>query len=398
MPFRLKHSRGIGQNAPMRFPPATAIACLAANAILVACASIDPEAREQPVAPVSESTVWQETETAATGAYLAYLEAFPKGNHATIAQNKLNALQSGGVTTVVPAVVPAVVPTMPATDARQPGKTFKDCDDCPEMVVVPAGSFQMGSPSSEAERYPGEDPVHKVTIARDFALGKTHVTRGQFAQFVNATGHDAGGKCYTFENGKYAEHSERSWRGPGFAQKDDHPAVCLNWSDAKAYVEWLSRKTGKNYRLPSEAEWEYAARAGTTTVRFWGDSPDQACSHANVMDSTGKEKVPGVTWEGHNCSDGYAYTSPAASFKPNAFGLYDMIGNTWEWTEDCWNENYNGAPSDGSAWTRGECLKRVLRGGSWYFTPRYARSATRYRFLSTFRNYIYGFRIASSLP
>ncbi|MBI5923240.1 MAG: formylglycine-generating enzyme family protein [Betaproteobacteria bacterium] len=372
-------------------------ACLAASTLFVACASIGPETTEQVVAPASESVVWQETETVATGAYKAYLEAYPKGSHAAIAQNKLNALQSGGVPAAVPAV-PAGVPAVPATDARQPGKTFRDCDDCPEMVVIPAGSFQMGSSNSEAGRYPSEDPIHKVTLARDFALGKTHITRGQFSRFVRATGHDAGGKCYTFENGNYMERSERSWRDPGFEQKDDHPAVCVNWSDAKAYVEWLSRKTGKNYRLPSEAEWEYAARAGTATARYWGDNPDQACSYANVMDSAGKEKVPGVNWESHNCSDGYAYTSPAASFKPNAFGLYDMIGNAWEWTEDCWNENYTGAPTDGSAWKHGECLKRVLRGGSWYYTPRYARSATRYRFLATFRNYIYGFRIASSLP
>jgi len=374
----------------MRFLAAPSFVCCATSVLLTSCASIGPDTSAQAVAPVSENAVWQATEAAATGAYIAYLESFPKGSHAAIAQNKLNALQN----TAAPAAVPAV----PATNEKRPEKAFKDCDDCPEMVVVPAGSFQMGSPASETERYPGEAPVHKVTIAREFALGKTHITKGQFAQFVKATGYDAGGKCYTFEQGQYAERNDRSWRNPGFAQNDNHPAVCLNWNDAKAYADWLAKMTGRGYRLPSEAEWEYAARAGTTTARYWGDSPELACAYANVMDRAAKENLPGIGWAVHDCSDGFAYTAPVASFKPNAFGLYDMIGNAWEWTEDCWNESYHGAPADGSAWTRGECLKRVLRGGSWYYTPRYARSATRYRFMSTFRNYIYGFRIASSLP
>ncbi|MCX7170356.1 MAG: formylglycine-generating enzyme family protein [Proteobacteria bacterium] len=375
----------------MRFPAySTLLVGLGASVILAACASDLPvpagQAAEQTTVTRSESVAWQEAEMAASAAYKAYLDSYPKGRHVVAALTKLNAIQN------------LEVPADAATGGLAPGDAFKDCADCPEMVVVPAGNFSMGSPGDETGRFEVEGPVHKVTLRRDFALGKTHVTRGQFALFVNATGHDAGNKCYTFEDGKYLERSGRSWRDPGFPQQDTHPAVCLNWSDARAYAEWLSKKTGKTYRLPSEAEWEYAARAGTGTARYWGDSPDQACGYANVMDSTGKASVPGVTWEVHDCSDGHAYTSPAASFKPNSFGLYDMIGNAWEWTEDCWNDNYNGAPVDGSAWTKGFCLQRVLRGGSLYYTPRYARSATRYRFISTFRNYIYGFRLARTLP
>ena len=149
----------------------------------------------------------------------------------------------------------------------------------------------------------------------------------------------------------------------------------------------------------SEAEWEYAARAGSSTARYWGASPDTACAYANVMDAAGKSQVPGISWEVHNCNDGSAYTAAVGSYKPNAFGLYDMIGNVWEWTEDCWNRNYAGAPSDGAAWTTGECsVGRVLRGGSWYFIPRYARLATRDWFVPSSRNINYGFRLARMLP
>jgi formylglycine-generating enzyme required for sulfatase activity len=222
----------------------------------------------------------------------------------------------------------------------------------------------MGSPSDEAGRGSDEGPQHRVSVAA-FSLAKTEITRGQFAAFVNDSGHDAGDQCWTFEGGKYEERSGRNWRNPGYSQRDDHPVVCVNWQDAQAYTQWLSRKTGQNYRLPTEAEWEYAARAGNNTARPWGDSASQACGYANIMDSTGKAQVPGVTWEVHNCTDGHAYTAPTSSFTANAFGLHDMIGNVWEWTEDCYHDNYSGAPSDGSAWSGGSCEKRVLRGGSW---------------------------------
>ena len=256
----------------------------------------------------------------------------------------------------------------------------------------------MGSPPAETGRSDNEGPLHRVSV-NGFALGKLEVTRVQFAAFVDASGYNAGSECFTFEGGKYEKRSGRNWRNPGYSQGDNHPVVCVSWEDAKAYFAWLSRKTGKTYRLASEAEWEFAARAGTTTARYWGDNPDQACGYANVMDATGKSQVSGVTWKVHNCDDGHAHTAGAGSFKPNAFGLYDMIGNAWEWTEDCWNGNYNGAPSDGSAWTTGECsVGRVLRGGSWSSSPRYARSAGRFRDGSAGRDYNFGFRLARELP
>jgi formylglycine-generating enzyme required for sulfatase activity len=254
----------------------------------------------------------------------------------------------------------------------------------------------MGSPSYEAGRSDNEGPTHRVSVA-SLAVGKFELTRGQFAAFVNATGYNAGSACNTFEGGKGEKRSGRNWQNPGYSQGDKHPAVCLNWDDAKAYVTWLARKTGKGYRLLSEAEWEYATRAGTTTARYWGDSPDQACGYANVMDATGKSQVPGVTWEAHNCTDGSAYTANAGSYKPNAFGLYDMIGNAWEWTEDCWNDNYNGAPTDGSAWTGEACGRRVLRGSAWGNIPQDARSAKRGWGDSAVRGDGSGFRLGRML-
>ena len=278
-----------------------------------------------------------------------------------------------------------------------PGTAFRDCAECPEMVAIPAGSFEMGSPSNEAGRGDAEGPIHRVNVPA-FALGRTHVTRGQFAAFVNETGYDAGQECVTFEGGKIEKRSGRNWRDPGYRQADGHAVVCVNWNDAKAYVDWLSRKTGKRYRLPTEAEWEYAARAGTTTARYWGESPDYACGYANVMDSTGKRTVPGVTWEAHNCDDGHAYTAPAGSFKPNAFGLYDMMGNAWQWLEDCPRDNYNSAPTDGSAWAGCGSDRRVLRGGSWSSRPKLARSAARFWFTAAARGNDFGFRPARMLP
>ncbi|MEE8502787.1 MAG: SUMF1/EgtB/PvdO family nonheme iron enzyme, partial [Kiloniellales bacterium] len=148
--------------------------------------------------------------------------------------------------------------------------TFKDCDTCPEMVVIPAGSFTMGSPASEKGRYNKEGPQHRVSIPRSFALGKYEVTKAEFAAFVHETGRDAQG-CLIRDDGKWKDDDSKSWRNPGYTQSDSHPVVCVNWDDAKAYARWLSRKTGKEYRLPSESEWEYAARASTTTARYWGD-------------------------------------------------------------------------------------------------------------------------------
>ena len=283
------------------------------------------------------------------------------------------------------------------SDGPSAGDTFRDCADCPEMVVVPAGSFMMGSPESETERWEDfEDPAHRVSVRQPFAIGKYEVTRGQYADFVNATGRKSDG-CYYFDGSKWKTDSAHNWRSPGYTQTDEDPVVCVSHEDAKAYTAWLRRKTGQAYRLPSEAEWEYAARANTKSARYWGASPDQACGYANVYDRTSK-RVNKFSWAFHDCDDEYAQTSPVGKFKANAFGLHDMLGNVLEWTEDCWNDSYAGAPSDANVWTAGDCRRRVLRGGSWFFKPRVVRSAFRFKFDSEFRDFDFGFRISRTLP
>jgi len=274
-------------------------------------------------------------------------------------------------------------------------KIFRDCPSCPEMLTIRSGSFDMGSPGSEAGRAKDEGPVHRVKVAT-FALGKTEITRGQFAAFVKKTHYSTGDKCWTLKDGNYEERSG-NWRELGYPQDDKHPVACINWNDAKAYAKWLSRKTGKKYRLPTEAEWEYAARGNTGTARYWGSNPDEACGYANGADKTAQAQIHGATsWSVHNCTDGFAYTARVGSFKANAYGLNDMLGNVWEWTEDDYHDSYNGAPTDGSAW-QGNGAKRVLRGGSWNDAPRNVRAAIRYSSKPALRFNSFGFRVAKSL-
>ncbi|MDO8292207.1 MAG: formylglycine-generating enzyme family protein [Gallionella sp.] len=286
--------------------------------------------------------------------------------------------------------------TSRAAQAPKAGKIFRDCPTCPEMVVIPSGSFDMGSPGSEAGRAKDEGPVHRVNVAA-FAMGKTEITRGQFAAFVKKTKYSTGDKCWTHKGGKVEERSG-NWRELGYSQDDKHPVACINWNDAKAYAEWLSRTTRKKYRLPTEAEWEYAARGNTSTARYWGDNPDEACGYANAADKTAKAQIRGASsWSAFNCTDGFAYTAPVGSFKANAFGLKDMLGNVWEWTEDSYHDSYKGAPANGSAW-QGDGVKRVLRGGSWNNSPRNVRAAIRNSYKPALRFSFFGFRLARVLP
>ena len=257
----------------------------------------------------------------------------------------------------------------------QIGQAFKDCTDCPELVLLPTGSFMMGSPASEKGRFDAEGPVHRVTISRQIAVGRYEVSRGEFARFVNQSGYkteaEQGHGCAVWTGRGMGYKTDRNWLNPGFDQSDDHPVVCVSWNDAQAYLKWLNGKIpGKGFRLLSEAEWEYAGRAGKGGSRFpWGDDLDDSlmCQYANGADQTAKKQVPGASsWTIANCSDGYAYTAPAMALAPNAFGLHHMHGNAWEWVQDVWHDQYDGAPDDGSAWEGGtERSRRVLRGGAW---------------------------------
>ena len=280
-------------------------------------------------------------------------------------------------------------PLAPAREhALVPGDSFRECEVCPEMVVLPAGSFTMGSPASESGRNTWEGPQHVVAIARPFAMGKLEVTVDQLAAFVRETGYVEATRCWTYENGSFDQRSGRSWRNPGFAQEGSHPATCLSFEDATAYVDWLRRKTGRTYRLPSEAEWEYAARGRTSpgsAPRFpFGEDETAVCANANGLDQTAKAAIrnsPG-SWTFLSCTDGYVFTAPVGRFAANAFGLHDVLGNVKEWTQDCFHQGkgYDGAPTDGSPWTSlAPCSQRVVRGGSWLSYGRLLRVAFRFR-------------------
>lgn len=286
--------------------------------------------------------------------------------------------------------------------ALQPGTVFRDCADCPEMVVIPAGRFVMGAaPGEEARENMSAEFRHRSepqrTVAvKSFSAGKFEVTRGEYRLFAESTGRSSDG-CFVWTASGFEKDPIRDWRNPGYGQDDTHPVVCVSWDDASAYAKWLSEKTGRTYRLLSEAEWEYAARAGTTTTRFWGDDGNASCDFANGGDLATRARVPGAgTWPVADCNDRYAYTAPVGRYRANAFGLHDMLGNVWEWTQDCWNANYSGAPTDGSAWTAGECSLRVVRGGSWEDAPMGVRAAYRVGSPTVIRVYIRGFRVARS--
>lgn len=264
----------------------------------------------------------------------------------------------------------------------RPGDSFHDCAaDCPEMVMIPPGSFLMGSPPGDAHQgaQGEEQPQHRVTISYPFAVGKYEVTRDQYAAFARDTRLADPDGCNVHEPPRWPTIMGLNWHNTGFPQTGRDPVVCVSWLEAQAYTKWLSHKTGRKYRLLSEAEWEYADRAGTDTQAYWGDDPSVACRYANGVDATLTERFPKGKWEDRvPCHDGYVFTAPAGSFRPNAFGLYDMEGNAFEWVEDCWSDNYQGAPSDGSARTQAEdCSNRVNRGGSWTAMPTGLRSAHR---------------------
>jgi formylglycine-generating enzyme required for sulfatase activity len=239
---------------------------------------------------------------------------------------------------------------------NQPGEIFRDCPDCQELVVVPSGDFDMGS----RER-PSEGPVHHVTIGKTFAIGRKEVTFTDWEQCVAASA------C------KYKPNDQGWGRG-------DRPVIDVSWNDTQEFLGWLSQKTGQTYRLPSEAEWEYASRGGATSPFWWGK--DVGTGHAKCADCGGDQS---------------RQTSPTGSFRPNAFGLYDTAGNAAEWVQDCWNQTYSGAPGDGAAWTTGDCSVRVLRGGSFTNKAVYLRSSARMKYDADVRYYANGFRVVREL-
>lgn len=241
-------------------------------------------------------------------------------------------------------------------EQRLPGELFRDCADCPELVIVPSGEFDMGSTAK-----PTEQPVHHISIGKNFAIGRRDVTFAEWDRCVAASG------C------KFSPPDQGWGRG-------NRPVTDVSWNDAKEFLGWLSKTTGKSYRLPTEAEWEYAARGGSTTSYWWGK--DVGTGHAQCAECGASDNEK---------------TDPVGSFRPNAFGLYDTAGNAAEWVEDCWNPSYRAAPNDGSAWTNGDCSLRVLRGGSFADKASAVRSSARFRYDQDVRYYANGFRVARDL-
>lgn len=303
---------------------------------------------------------------------------------------------------VLCSTAPLALAAIAPGESPRPGETLRDTlpdgTPGPEMVVIPPGSFVIGSPLNEAGRNVDEGPQRTITFSEPFALGRTEVTVAEFERFVAATGHvtdaERDGGCYVHTD-RWETVTGTDWRDPpGFEQTPDHPVICVSWNDARAYAKWLSVRTGQRYRLPTEAEWEYAARAGVGDPWFWGDDPDAACRYANVADRDTKDRYPG-DWPHHDCRSGHAHTAPVGEFQPNRFGLRDTTGNVWEWTCSAYQLSYRGAeqvcaePGDPEA--------RVFRGGSWYNFPEWTRTAARSAFTAEFRGIILGLRLLREL-
>ena len=295
-------------------------------------------------------------------------------------------------------------PDPAAAIAPGSGQSFRDhlangepCPDCLQMVVVPAGAFTMGSWVGEQGHDADESPSHPVTIEKPFALGRFAVTRGEFAAFVKATGYRGARGCYAWNLADWTPKPALSWRSPGFAQSDREPVVCVSWRDARAYVAWLREQTGRPYRLPSEAEWEYAARAGSQARYFFGEDDSKFCRYGNGADRTLTAIAPPQPVL--TCNDGHAFTAPVGHYRPNGFGLYDMLGNAWQWVADCVHRNYKNAPRDGAAWLDegGDCTRRVGRGGSWLRSADRLRSASRLWSEASDRWFDWGFRVARAV-
>lgn len=337
------------------------------------------------------------------------------------------------ITWIVAGLLAALLSTAVRAQETKPLAVIKDCSDCPAMVVVPSGSFMMGAAAGEVvgatigsgaieqgatqilQPTSTAKPQHKVTIAKSFALGQREVTYAEYAQFVKEANYQSDGKdCLLvdvgsddniFQQDKYAAAQgvrNTSWRvPPSWYTGPNYPVTCVSWSDARAYAEWLSKKTKHKYRLPSEAEWEYAARAGSTGFWYWGNDPKQACQYENVADLTFlKRRMRSATSDNHfDCDDKNGFNVAVGSFKPNPWGLYDMVGNVSEFTEDCWHADYQGAPTNGAAWTNGgDCRFKVLRGDNGMFNVSSSHLAARSGVpVGQYRAQIAGFRLVREL-
>ena len=277
------------------------------------------------------------------------------------------------------------LPPNPETVGRVEEKHRTHAGLAPEMIRIPGGCIRMGGPKMTFVWEYEMQPQHHEVCVEDFSIGRYEVTRAEYSSFTRTTGNAREYiNCWVNENGAPREQrGDRHWRSPGYEQADDHPVVCVDHADAEAYARWLSGEMSKRYRLPTEAEWEYAARGGTTTLRHWGDDPAEACEYANVADRTLKSRYP--IWvhpiEIHECWDGHVHSAPVGSYRANGYGLYDILGNVKEWTSSTYSAGYG----------------RVKRGGSWNDTPTFVQSAFRNWDDPSYRSNLLGFRLAQSI-
>jgi sulfatase modifying factor 1 len=288
-----------------------------------------------------------------------------------------------------------------APHARAAPRVIQDAPYAPPMVVLPGGTFIMGSSDAETTREgraPAEaafeHPERQMTIT-PFAIGRADVTVGEFDRFVKATNRTSVfDGCMVDKHGTWGVDPKASYLDPGFAQTSASPVVCVTWDDARAYAAWLTRQTGHPYRLVREDEWEYAARAGTTTARWWGDSQAGLCAHANGADRSFDRAYPGDAKANLSCDDGYAGSNPPGAFPPNPSGLYDMLGDVWQWTADCFADTYGAQDAKAAS---EPCVRRSIRGGSWHNYPNVLRAASRFWLKPEMRSSSLGFRVARDL-
>lgn len=298
--------------------------------------------------------------------------------------------------TIVAALLAVTV--SPVAFAADP---IQHCDDCPEMIALPAGSAMLGVEPYEANTKGNDGALHEVMIDYNLAVAKTETTRAQYRVFMEESGHEmAQAGCNTWANNRILGYvKNHQWYAPGYPQNEQHPVVCVSHVDATAYADWLTEKTGRPYRLLSSTEFEYATRAGTRGPWFWGTNSKAACEYANVADAIFRKNFTYAPV--FDCDDGYEFTAPVATYEPNAWGLYDMLGNAWEWTDDCLHRDMSGVPTDGRAWLDeddGECERRTPRGGSWVSGSDWVRAGAQAGDFAVYHSQLLGFRVALTLP
>ena len=310
---------------------------------------------------------------------------------------KVSFLVGLGVLVVIGAVIggrallegsPAPVQVAPTTPLTE-GVMFRDCASCPVMRVLAPATFEQGSAGAEA--LPAEQPVRTVTISYLLAAGVNEVTVGEFTEFAAEYPRNRAG-CEVYD-GAWGVREDVSWRNAVAGQDASLPVTCVSWQDAADYAAWLSLRTGHTYRLPSATEWEYLAGGGSPAVP-WKQTAD-ACANANVADASAAQRYPG--WTAFDCRDGFFGAAPVGSFAPNSVGLVDTLGNVFEWVQDCWQEDYTGAPSDGTAVQQEACREREARGGSWFTAPAFVRPSYRNRFDAEYRGTSVGFRLVREI-